>query len=153
MMENRNWLLSISEFNLITNNYELDWVLNKLNDNGITSPEDALMRISSARFTYPRGTDCPFCGTVDSHYQLNSECYKCRNRKCYKKFSITSGTYLNDTKLEYSQWWRFAYLIGDMKITNSAVIAKDLGVTQKTSWWMINTLRTARKETSKKILF
>lgn len=148
-MENKNWLLSISEFNLMTNNYEWDWVLHKLWGNGITCPEDALMNISSARFIYT-DPDCPFCGKIDKHYKLNSELWKCRNKTCYKKFTLTSGTYIADTKLEYSQWWRFAYLIGDLKITNSHVIAKDLDVTQLTAWRMIDTLRTARKESTKK---
>lgn len=143
----KSWLITNAELRLITNDYEWDWVLDKFTRNGIISPEDACWKIYFTRFEYTN-VDCPFCKTVDAHYKLNSEAWKCKN--CLKSFTITSGTYISNSKLEYYHWWRFAYLIGDMGITNSCVIAKDLGVTQKTAWYMIETLRTARKETSEK---
>ncbi len=144
------WLLSDSDFE-DTWNKDKEWedaVLHILWDNGITSPADAKCRFEFARFEYTK-KDCPKCVAFDDHYELtSSHQWKCK--KCGHKFTITSGTYIDNTKLELFYWWRFAYLIGEMKITNSQVIAKDLDVTQATSWFMIETLRNARKQTSDK---
>jgi ISXO2-like transposase domain/Transposase zinc-ribbon domain len=43
---------------------------------------------------------CPECGTIGTHYWLESRQYwKCRERSCRAQFSIVSGTYLHSTKM------------------------------------------------------
>lgn len=145
----RSWLLSDEDFVDVCgeNTDTLDWMLNLMWNNGITSPEDAKMKFEQTRFEYGN-PDCPNCGIIDSHYHLSSNQWKCKN--CLAKFSLTSGTYIDNTKLEFYHWWRFCYLIGELKITNSCVIAKDLDITQLSAWRMIDTLRTARKENTKR---
>lgn len=143
----RSWLLSNEDFREFANTDKFgEWGLFVLWENGITCPDDAEMKIEMARFQ--EFYDCPFCGNTEGAYKLNTQQYKCK--KCLRKYSFTSGTYIENTKLECHFWWRFAFLIGDMKITNSQTIAHDLGVSQKTSWGMIEVLRKARKEISKK---
>lgn len=140
-----NWLLEDSDLKLITNDYEFNWAWTKLVDNGVTSPSDARSFIEIMRFEYGY-PDCPKCGCIDNHYKISFEAWKCKN--CGLNFSITAQTYIDNTKLEYYMWFRFSYLIGGIGLTNSNAIARDLKVTQKTAWGMIETLRTARKETS-----
>lgn len=144
----RDWLLSDDDFKRACCKDEctIDWMLNLMWNNGITSPEDSENKFELNRFKYGY-PDCPYCGTIDSHYFLHSNQWKCK--KCYGKFSITCGTYIDNTKLKFYHWWRFCYLIGSLKITNSSVIAKDLCITQLSAWRMIDTLRTARKENTK----
>lgn len=146
-MKEIEWLLKDTEINEITNNYEWDWVWLKLADNGLTSPTDAFNKFLHCRFEY-FDYDCPKCGLVDKHYELSFECWKCK--ECGNKFTVTSCTFIDNTKIEYYKWWRFCYLLGDLKITNSHVIAHDLQLTQKTAWWMLDSVRTARKETTEK---
>ncbi len=142
------WLISNEDFDTITNGGEYDWVMEVFNENGMTSEDDSFWKFYYTRFEYC-WPDCPKCGTSSKdHYVLGKESWQCRNSKCRHKFTISSGTYLDNTRIEWHRWFRFAYLIGEMGVTNSCVIARDLQVTQKTAWWMINTLRTARKETS-----
>ncbi len=141
------WLISNEDLDTITDGYMYDWVLEKFNENGLTSEDDSFWKIHFCRFqyTYP---DCPHCGTISKHYVLNRELWGCNNPKCRQKFSITSCTYIDNTKTEFYKWFRFAWLVGQINLTNSAAIARDLNVTQKTAWGMLDTLRTARKETS-----
>lgn len=142
----RSWLLSNEDFTDLTNVHQFnEWALFILWDNGITCPDDAYNKLHLCRFEHTN-PDCSFCGDVDKHYVLRTDQWNCK--KCRRTFSVTSGTYLDNSKLEAHIWWRFCYLVGDMGITNSHLIAKDLGVTQKTAWFMLDTLRTARKETS-----
>lgn len=140
------WLISTAELREVTNDYKWDWVRAKFNDNGIISPEDALFKIHGVRFKY-FNEDCPFCKSIDKHYESNSELWKCK--RCSKKFTITSRTYLDGSKLAYYHWYRFAYLVAELEITNSSFIAKDLDISQKTAWGMLDLLRRTRKETTK----
>lgn len=142
-----DWLISDEDFNTITHNGDWDVYLFMLWDNGIVSPENAKSILHSARFQYTNA-DCSFCESKENHYELSDGRYKCKS--CLKKFSITSGTYLDGTHLEYYHWFRFAHLVGKMKITNSVTIANDLGVTQATAFGMLNVLRKARKENTEK---
>lgn len=137
------WLLSDEDFESICNVEKFnEWGLNVLWENGITCPTDSYDRLCLIRFEYGK-PKCPLCEVQDDHYKLNDKRWKCK--KCHNKFSVTSNTYLNDTKLEYYHWIRFAYLVGEMKIINSLIIAVDLGITQPSAWEMIQTLRTAHK--------
>jgi hypothetical protein len=136
------WLISNEELDSLRNSNGYDYISEVYNSNGITSPESAYWALFSIRFEYTT-EDCIHCESKES-YKIG-DIWKCKS--CRKKFTLTSGSYLDNTKLEYYEWWRFAYLVGEMKITNSCVIANDLGVTQKTAWGMLNLLRTARKET------
>ncbi len=143
----KKWLLSDSTFDECTDHYDDETTLFAFTENGVICPRWAHSSIYGIRFQYCPHPDCPACKEIDDHWKLGpKDTFKCK--KCHTKFSITSGTYLNNSKLEFYYWWRFAFLVGEMNITNSCAIARDLEVSQKTAWAMIETLRTARKETS-----
>ena len=140
----KNWYLEQEDFEHISSAVT-DWGIDFLFENGIFSKSSAYNYCHWARFDYDN-EDCPSCGSLDGNWKIKEDLWKCK--KCKKQYSIFSSTYLADSKLEYYHWCRFAYLIGNLKVTNSMVIAKDLSISQKSSWWMIDTLRKARKETT-----
>jgi hypothetical protein len=148
-MKELRWLLTDKEMISYTNDYEWDVVLNTFWENGVICPSDAYNMIEHSRFEdycYPR---CPHCFERDQHYECKERGpgeYRCKC--CNRRFSLTSKTYLDNTKLELYMWWRFAWLVSEMKMVNSNQIARDIGVTQKTAWMMLETLRSAKKETS-----
>lgn len=142
------WLLSKEDFNAAVGN-GADWMFEVLWDNGIISESDAIIQFTyaSTDFDVP---DCPFCGANDNrHYPLADKRWKCK--KCRKKFSLTSGRYLDNSKMPITYWWRFCYLVGNSKIINSSAIARDLGITQKSAWLMLNTLRQSLKDSGVEI--
>jgi hypothetical protein len=62
----------------------------------------ALDYLIKSRWGAAGGTSqvCPECGTVGTHYWLESRQYwKCRERSCRAQFSIVSGTYLHSSKI------------------------------------------------------
>jgi transposase-like protein len=144
---NLDWLMCNEDWkDLVDDN--IDWAWEFLNDNGITSPETATSVFAAERFEYgiDDQPDCPWCGRVDKHYVLTGGQWKCKN--CGKKFSLTSQTAIDNTKIPLYKWFRFCYLLGDIGLTNSSAIARDLKITQDTAWNMIETVRKARKEQS-----
>jgi hypothetical protein len=62
----------------------------------------ALDYLIKSRWGAAGGTSqvCPECGTIGTHYWLESRQYwKCRERSCRAQFSIVSGTYLHSSKI------------------------------------------------------
>lgn len=85
---------------------------------------------------------CPFCNS-EKVYKLKGErIYKCANSECYKKFSVTVGTIFENTKIPLSKWFVAMYIItSHTKGISSVQLGKDIGVTQKTAWFINHRIR------------
>lgn len=85
---------------------------------------------------------CPFCNK-DKPYKLgDGKTYKCSNRDCHKKFTATVGTIFENTKIPLSKWFVAMYLItSHKKGISSLQLHRDLGVTQKTAWFINHRIR------------
>lgn len=87
---------------------------------------------------------CPRCGVVDEkHYYLKTRrVWKCRD--CKKQFSVKVGTIFEDSPLGLDKWLPAVWLIANCKNgISSYELAKDLGVQQKTAWFMLHRIRLA----------
>ena len=96
---------------------------------------------------WPDGRFCPHCGSLD-HLPIKGRqktgLYHCRD--CRKQFSATSGTPLHKTKLPIETWMEAAFLIASSsKGVSSIVLAKQLGVQQKTAWKIGHAIRLMMK--------
>jgi transposase-like protein len=88
------------------------------------------------------GTFCPYCGSVRVYHFSDKRTHKCAD--CRKRFSIKVGTIFEDSKVELRVWLMAIWLItSHKKGIASTTLAKDLGVTQKTAWFMTQRLRYA----------
>ncbi len=97
-----------------------------------------------AALRWPDGPVCPKCGLVDpKHYFLKARrVWKCRS--CKKQFSVKVGTILEDSPLGLDKWLPAVWLIANCKNgISSYELAKDLGVQQKTAWFMLHRIRLA----------
>lgn len=83
---------------------------------------------------------CPFCGT-DKAYKTDRG-YKCRNKECYKKFTAKVGTIYENSKIPLRTWFASIYLCtAHKKGISSCQLARDLGITQKTAWFVLHRIR------------
>lgn len=90
------------------------------------------------------GAYCPYCGSVKVYTYSNRRTHKCGD--CRQKFSIKVGTIFENSKITLRKWFIAIYLITSHKKGISSVqLAKDLGVTQKTAWFMTMRLRDAAR--------
>jgi transposase-like protein len=99
---------------------------------------------------WAKGKFCPLCGNVDASRigtltgTNTHKCYVCR-----KRFSIRVGTIFQDTKLPLRTWFAAIWLITNHpKGIASTTLATDLGVTQKTAWFVLHRLRHAARTNS-----
>ncbi|WP_029087780.1 IS1595 family transposase [Brevundimonas aveniformis] len=96
------------------------------------------------------GKYCPLCGNADEKRigtltgTNTHKCYACR-----KRFSIKVGTIFQDTKLPLRTWFAAIWMITNHpKGIASTTLAKDLGITQKTAWFVLHRLRHAARTDS-----
>ena len=78
---------------------------------------------------------CPHC-LYSKAYRTNRG-FKCANIDCKKKFSVISGTVMEQTKIKLRYWLAATYMITEHKNgINSCQLARDLNVTQRTAWFL-----------------
>jgi len=88
------------------------------------------------------GIYCPHCGCRKVFTFSNGIHYKCAD--CRKKFTAKVGSIFEDSKIPLQKWFLAIYLISSHKKGISSVqLSKDLGVTQKTAWFILHRLRHA----------
>lgn len=93
------------------------------------------------------GAYCPLCGSTKVYHFSDKRTHKCGD--CRKRFSIKVGTIFEDSKIELRKWMMAIWLItSHKKGIASTALAKDLGVTQKTAWFMLHRLRHAARTQS-----
>lgn len=90
---------------------------------------------------------CPYCSHTKVYNIENGKRFKCANQTCYKKFSVTVGTVFEASNISLTTWFPAMYIIASHKKGISSVqLAKDLGITQKTAWFMLHRIRESLKE-------
>ena len=93
------------------------------------------------------GAFCPHCGSTKVYHFSDARTHKCGD--CRKRFSIKVGTIFEDSKIELRKWFMAIWLItSHKKGIASTQLAKDIGVTQKTAWFMTHRLRHATQTQS-----
>lgn len=90
------------------------------------------------------GIYCPHCGHQKVYKFSDGKRFKCAS--CRKQFTAKVGSIFEDTKISLQKWFVAIYLIsGHKKGISSLQLSRDLGVTQKTAWFMLHRLRHASK--------
>jgi transposase-like protein len=93
---------------------------------------------------WPQGVSCPHCGTEKPSFLKSRRIWKCRSPECRKQFSIKVGTIFEDSPLGLDKWLPALWLIANAKNgISSYEVARALGVTQKTAWFMLGRIRAA----------
>lgn len=87
---------------------------------------------------------CPQCGSEHVAYLETARVWKCYEKHPKAKFSLKTGTIFEDSPLGLDKWLVALWLIVNCKNgISSCEIARDLGITQKSAWFMAHRLRLA----------
>src|SRR6266496_2469807 len=87
---------------------------------------------------------CPECQSEKVTYLENAHLYKCYGDHPRPKFSLKVGTIMEDSALGLDKWLVALWLIVNCKNgISSCEIARDLGITQKSAWFMAHRIRFA----------
>ena len=83
---------------------------------------------------------CPHCGNVGAY--ITNRGYKCKAKECHKKFTVTTGTVFENTKIDLRYWFAAIYLAtAHKKGISSLQLSRDLNITQKTAWFLLHRIR------------
>ena len=94
-----------------------------------------------ASLRWPDGVVCPHCGPRQPRYLATRRVWQCR---CRKQFSVKVGSIFEDSPIPLSKWLPAMWLLVNCKNgVSSYEIARDIGVTQKTAWFILHRLRLA----------
>lgn len=87
---------------------------------------------------------CPHCGSLERIQTRKIEGYY-RCLSCKKDFTVRTGTIFERSHVSLDKWLYAIYLIvTSHKGVSSLQLSKEIGVTQKTAWLMLQRLREAR---------
>ena len=105
----------------------------------------ALTFLASLR--WPDGVTCPHCAAKDPMFLKTRRIWKCR--ACRKQFSVKVGTIFEDSPISLGKWLPALWLLANAKNgVSSYELARSLGVTQKTGWFMLHRIRLAMQSKS-----
>lgn len=91
--------------------------------------------------------NCPNCECEKVYAFKDGKTFKCA--ECKKRFSVRLGSIFQDSNIPLKKWFMAIYLITNHKKGISSVqLGKDIGVTQKSAWFMLHRLRHASKTNS-----
>ena len=114
--------------------------------------EDSARRWFEA-IIWPDGRVCPNCGSEDTHEASHAKMpYRCR--ACKRYFSVKTGTVMAQSPIPLQKWAYAIYLdVTSLKGVASMKLHRDLGVTQKTAWFMQQRIREAFASEGPQVLF
>ena len=105
--------------------------------------ETCVKHFTESRFR--NGEYCPHCHHDKIYLCANGKRYHCA--KCKQDFTIRTKTVFGDSKLPLRKWYMAIYLLATTsKGISSVQLAKHVGVTQKTGWFMDHRIRKAMKQ-------
>ena len=98
---------------------------------------------------WPDGPYCPHCGSRNiqcgiAHPTMTHRCRDCPKRRM---FSLKTGTVMQGSPLGYRTWLAAIYLVAtNLKGVSSMKLHRDLGIGQKSAWYLAHRIREAWKE-------
>ena len=94
---------------------------------------------------WPDGrVQCPQCDSDHVVYLEKARVWKCYGKHPKAKFSLKTGTIFEDSPLGLDKWLAAVWLIVNCKNgISSYELARDLGITQKSAWFMGHRIRLA----------
>ncbi len=94
------------------------------------------------KMRWPNGVACPACGHPQYWYLEKQRRFKCK--ECWKQFTCKLGTIFEDSPIPLDKWLIAMWMLANCKNgVSSYEIARAIGVTQKSAWFMLHRLRVA----------
>ena len=94
-----------------------------------------------AAMRWPNGRPvCPACGHKEHYYLKSQRRWKCK--ECYKQFTVKLGSIFEDSALSLTKWLPALWMLVNCKNgISSYELAADLGISQKSAWFMLHRIR------------
>jgi hypothetical protein len=100
------------------------------------------------KFRWPDGkVRCPQCGSDRVWYTASRRVWQCVEKHPRRQFTVKVGSIMEDSPLGIDKWLTALWLIVNCKNgISSYELARDIGITQKSAWFMLHRLRLAMQD-------
>lgn len=96
---------------------------------------------------WPDGVTCTGCGSKRLSFISTRRTWACR--ECKKRFTVKTGSLMEDSPLKLGTWMVAVWLItGAKNGISSYEVSRALGVCQKTAWFLLHRIRLAMHQGS-----
>src|ERR1700693_1217061 len=113
-------------------------------------PDQESARAYLEKNLWPEGPICPVCGLGERITTRKGGFYRCN--QCKEDFTVRTGTIFERSHVPLHKWIYAMYLVVTArKGISSLQLAKEIGVTQKSAWFMLQRLREACGGTTGKL--
>jgi transposase-like protein len=111
-----------------------------------SNPDNCIDYIAIRR--WPNGVVCPICGaTKVSAFNPTRRTWKCGSHHPKREFSVKLGTIYEDSPITLDKWLTATWMLTNCKNgVSSYEIARDVKVTQKSAWFMLQRIRLAMQD-------
>ena len=91
---------------------------------------------------WPDGVVCPMCNSDRTSRLKTRQYHQCKD--CRQKFTVRTGTVFERSHIPLDKWLYAIYILQTArKGVSSLQLSKELGITQKSTWFMLHRLRIA----------
>lgn len=105
-------------------------------------PDTSLKFMADIR--WPEGVTCPTCGSKEVSFLKTRRLWKCKAKHPRQQFSVKVGTIFEDSPIPLNKWFAATWLLTNCRNgVSSHEICRDLGVTQRTAWFVLHRVRLA----------
>ncbi len=96
---------------------------------------------------WPNGVICPTCGRTDVSFVPARRVWQCKTRHPKSQFSIKVGTIFEDSPISLDKWLLAMWMLAGCKNgVSSYEISRATGISQKSTWFMLQRLRLALQD-------
>jgi transposase-like protein len=112
----------------------------------LSNPDNCIDYIAIRR--WPNGVICPICASDKvSQFNVTRRTWKCGSHHPKREFSVKVGTIYEDSPIPLDKWLTATWLLTNCKNgVSSYEIAKDIKVSQKSAWFMLQRIRLAMQD-------
>jgi len=87
---------------------------------------------------------CPTCGSEKVTFMASRRVWQCKTQHAKRQFSVKVGTIFEDSPIGLDKWFAVIWMLAnDKNGISSYEVARSVGVTQKTAWFMLDRIRLA----------
>ncbi len=105
-------------------------------------PDQEAARVYVEARLWPNGPRCPVCGLGERVTARKEGFYRCN--QCREDFTVRTGTIFERSHVPLHKWIYAIYLlVTARKGISSMQLAKEIGITQKSAWFVLHRLREA----------
>lgn len=90
---------------------------------------------------------CPTCGSEAVTWLPTRFLFQCKGNHAKRQFSVKVGTVLEDSPISLSKWLVIMWMLTTCRNgISSYEVARTIGITQKSAWFMLHRLREGMKD-------